>query len=1492
MKARIQLFCLIAIGIMGMLPACDSYETPSARVARSLAASAQNVYAGDAYANQGANACSWTIGNGSIEKVLRFSSGRFTLTSFKNKRPATTREYIQGGVVSDELRFKWDGQTYTGASSGWTCQSGSASTIQEGGAAALQVNVALTRPGLRVTKHYVIYPASPLIREWVEYTNTGSSAHTLAAPSFLQQYVMASDVANVDLQYMFGADQLLYDKDNPPPDPPSPSGRPWTLETTPLTAQYARVFDSYDVFGCTSTSCAKNAFSETSENYIPWFGLWNRSTQDGIYMGFDYYGRWQAPIGRQNSKTVSLSMALSGYSKSLAAAETMTSPRAFTGVYATDLDDMTNGLLDWQYTYLWDYTREPYFAGIRMLGAWWQGTCWDEYPQNGWDPSGLLQKVFGLSDNLRAMGADTYHRDFLWFDASGSWHGPDWKLSNDYLAKMGMRELIYYHPYMANSPSDAYNAHPEWFIQAPKGTASCGYYATYVADLSIPDAASYVSNLLISNAAAWGDYQWRNDGCFMAPTSPAVQLAEDQAYRKIQKDFLDARPLSAIQTVNSGGNDISYESVRMSTSASFTDSDGLCEQYDASRIFPVDKLSGIPDLWSPDACTTAYNVLLMFNPDFTGEPSDPTAMECMRKLIDTYHYLKQEGVVGRWAHQYHPNASFEPRNWFQRVDWAKEQSLIIYRGAAPSGATTVYPKGLDPSRSYDLRYQIRGGSSTRTGASLMNSGINFSTVQVGELVYIGLPYHPGSGMDTTPPTAPSNVQVNAGVNMNYPGVEVSWSGGADDRWVSYYELFRNGKPLGKVAKGRYFFDHSPAADPTATYGVRTVDGNQNTSAIVSARGQGASTRVVDDAEGEGLGYSGGWTHGTWYFEAPYNGTISWTNEPGAAAEYTFVGSQVTWNTKLGRNCGTANVYVDGALDATIDTYAPDDGNWDIPIYSKSWGSVGLHSIKIQATGMHNSKSSDSYVHLDGLRILSSAKLVWEDASSSLNYSGTWSSCQNKPEYSNGNNHYSNQAGAYVEHDFNGSEIVWVGNWTPDGGEADVYIDAAFAARIDTFGYRGPSVSQVPMYRKTWSGNGNHTIRVVVAGSKNIESSNFWVDIDSFQVGSALQQITNDSSLTYTGSWSPVGTDHSFQNSDAHYTNEAGAVASATFSGTSVQVWGDRANNHGYADITLDNVYQGRIDAYASAATGGRQVLWQKDSLTNGTHSIHVVVAGSHNTMSSESYVTLDAIAYGTGASPRFTGYANDTAASYSANWSYVATDATYMNKDAHFSNVATRTASYDFTGTAVRVLGDRAPSHGYASVVLDGVFQGYFDTYFNGETGGSRALWQKDNLPYRMHTLDITVEGLHNSVATGTYVTLDGITFSNGTSHNFTNVVNDGAVTYSGAWSGGTLNTTFVNSDAHWTNVAGLSWSYTFSGTALQIASDRYSNHGYADVTIDGVYRGRYDGYSPAATGGRQIVWEIAGLANGSHTVSVAATGTKNPFATDSYVVLDALYTH
>jgi hypothetical protein len=149
----------------------------------------------------------------------------------------------------------------------------------------------------------------------------------------------------------------------------------------------------------------------------------------------------------------------------------------------------------------------------------------------------------------------------------------------------------------------------------------------------------------------------------------------------------------------------------------------------------------------------------------------------------------------------------------------------------------IHPRGLVPDAPYEVYASIAGVSLHKTGSQLMSEGITLDKIAGGELLFLNLPNYPGSGTDHSPPNSPTNVTKRLGTNLGTQGIELSWSPSHDDNWISYYEILRNGKFIGKVAKGTFFFDHSDSArdEIDAHFEVAAIDGDGNHSSAVSAK---------------------------------------------------------------------------------------------------------------------------------------------------------------------------------------------------------------------------------------------------------------------------------------------------------------------------------------------------------------------------------------------------------------------------------------------------------------------------------------------------------------------------------------------------------------------------------------------------------------------------------------------------------------------------------
>jgi alpha-L-fucosidase len=80
--------------------------------------------------------------------------------------------------------------------------------------------------------------------------------------------------------------------------------------------------------------------------------------------------------------------------------------------------------------------------------------------------------------------------------------------------------------------------------------------------------------------------------------------------------------------------------------------------------------------------------------------------------------------------------------------------------------------------------------------------------------------------------------------------------------------------------------------------------------------------------------------------------------------------------------------------------------------------------------------------------------------------------------------------------------------------------------------------------------------------------------------------------------------------------------------------------------------------------------------------------------------------------------------------------------------------------------------------------------------------------------------------------------------------------------------------DVHFATANGSAVSYTFTGTGVDLISERFSDQGLVDVFLDGNLVSTVDTSSPARLT-QQVVFSQRGLTAGTHTVrAVKRSGT------------------
>ena len=810
-----------------------------------------------------------------VEQRLQLRDGRYTLSSLANK--VNGRQYVSDSSPGDEFRIEVDGKTLTGMGGGWSSRGGETSVLSQG---EIQLTVHLQNGSMRVDRFYIIYPGTSVIRQWTVFQNVSSRALAISNPYFLAARLRPERTSALTLYYMTGGGSFTGSQ---------------MLKEVPLSADYVRSFDTADKDEVIPLEGVKfgGGLPWGSGAYMPWFCIADAKAGDGMFAGLDYYGRWAAEIGNHHGASGYLGFRVGGYNKDLEPGEAIQTPMAFMGVFQGDLDSMGNQLKNWQYRYLWDYTNADYFAKIRYTAEMrWQagkGTVsWGGGTVDNWDYR--LAAHLHAIDVMRYVGADILWQDAGWHDHLGDNDGPDFGESNEYLAKYGMRLAVWWPLYLVERASRVVQQHPEW-----RTTTDDTVSGTQL-NTSRKDVIDYLAAQLAGKVKEWGDFQWRLDGTAVAAVdkNETPLLAQYHNVMGLEQGFRRRFPRSSIDVCAGGGNLMGFETLRVGDVSQLTDGGSLkVSNYYSSYLFPPDKI----DDWTRNANFTwenARQILTMaaaWMSDRGLYGHEPglllnNGLENLRKTFEIYHYLVQKGVAGRWSQIYHPRIQGdEPLHYLERLSQDGSRGVIILTQFI-NGEVRIFPKGLIPKQTYDLRFEVSKAFGSRTGADLMGNGIALVNSAPGELIYLGLPNHPGSGADRTAPSDPGSVTKRTENNMGVSGIELQWSPSTDDNWLSHYLIYRNGELIDKVARGNYYFDHSGGLENLgAVYEVQAVDGDGNVSRKVTA-GAVANAAEIYTARG---GYLAGQDYS-------YQGAHGWSYEEWTGAHHALM----IWNGALGQ----------------------------------------------------------------------------------------------------------------------------------------------------------------------------------------------------------------------------------------------------------------------------------------------------------------------------------------------------------------------------------------------------------------------------------------------------------------------------------------------------------------------------------------------------------------------------------------------------------------
>jgi DUF1680 family protein len=297
---------------------------------------------------------------------------------------------------------------------------------------------------------------------------------------------------------------------------------------------------------------------------------------------------------------------------------------------------------------------------------------------------------------------------------------------------------------------------------------------------------------------------------------------------------------------------------------------------------------------------------------------------------------------------------------------------------------------------------------------------------------------------------------------------------------------------------------------------------------------------VNDNSGAAT-YSAGVSYATG-LSGYYNSDAHYSKTAGDYAQFTFTGTGIRWYGKKDSDHGKADVYLDGTLDQTVDTYASSAQLQSI-CYEKTGLTSGSHTLKMVVRSDKNAAATDYFSDWDAFEFYVSgstpaptatptptltptatptpvftptstptptptptgaptatptpAVIKVNDDNAGITYGGgTWTDNNSVPGYYNTDAHYIDQAGRYAQFTFTGTSIKWIGGKNTDHGKAEIYIDGTLDTTLDT--YASSWLKQQVLYTKAGLTGGSHTIKIVVTSTKNASSSGYTQDVDAFE----------------------------------------------------------------------------------------------------------------------------------------------------------------------------------------------------------------------------------------------------------------------------------------------------------------------------------------------------------------------------------------------------------
>jgi hypothetical protein len=341
------------------------------------------------------------------------------------------------------------------------------------------------------------------------------------------------------------------------------------------------------------------------------------------------------------------------------------------------------------------------------------------------------------------------------------------------------------------------------------------------------------------------------------------------------------------------------------------------------------------------------------------------------------------------------------------------------------------------------------------------------------------------------------------------------------------------------------------------------------------------------------------------------------------------------------------------------------------------------------------------------------------------------------------------------------------------------------------------------------------------------------------------------------------------------------ASGATVSGT-ITVTAEASDNVGVAGVQFR--YNG-IDFDTEDTSAPYTAAAHTNNIPDGTYTLTAVARdqAGNRTTSEPVPITVANNSAPPAAVKRYE--ETDASVSYSPGWFQRNPDdwLAWSGRTVMESSTPGARATFTFTGTSVTWIGHRSGVSGIARVFVDDVFVAEVDLFARREEASAR-IFTVGGLTNSGHTLTIEVTGLKNQEAQFNEVVVDAFDVPAPAVSRLQDM--DSFITYTAGWTGGDTSKPWSGGYATVSTTPGAQATLRFNGTAISWIGYLGPDTGIARVFLDGGFAGEVDTYSPKSKVQGTVVTSPP-LADGSHTLTIEATGRKNDASSGTLILVD-----